>query len=158
MLLLSVMSYRGRREGDMKTTASPSLRSDQVQLSTTAEPLGTRGGRLDTRESLPRSTPRPPPRPRPGGNPVNRRQGLTRATFARTNTPHTCTGPCAPQPRGRSQALSLTDSRPQSGSSRNPADARSKILAPEPQPTTLSQDRGLRHRCEQDPASSSMLS
>lgn len=60
----------------MKTTASPSLQSDRVQLSTTAEPLGTRGGRLETRESLPRSAPRPPPRPQPGGNPVNRGKAL----------------------------------------------------------------------------------
>lgn len=53
----------------MKTTASPSLRSDQVRLGTTAQPPGTHGGRLETRECLPRTVPRLPPRPWPEETP-----------------------------------------------------------------------------------------
>ena len=141
----------------MKTTASPSLRSDQVRLGTTAEPhWHTRGPAGDTGVPAPHRAPTAT-QALARGNPVNRRQGLTRATLAHTSTPHTCLGPCAPQPRGRSRAVSLKGPHQQSGSSRNPMDARSTSLAPEPQPTILSQDCNLRHRCEQDPTSSNTL-
>lgn len=141
----------------MKTMASPLLRSDQVRLSTTAEPpWHTRGPAGDTGVPAPHRAPTAA-QALARGNPVSRQQGLTQATLAHTSTPHTCTGPCAPQPRGRSWAMNLIGPHQQSGSSRNPVDARSTSLAPEPQPTTLSQDRSLRHRCEQDPTSSNTL-